>query len=384
VRVLILHSRYLSGDTSGENRVVVDEARLLSEGGHDVEVWTPSPREVEGIGLARTAASAVWSRHAAATVRSMVRRHRAEVVHCHNLLPTLSPAVLGAASDAGAAVVMTLHNYRLMCLPSTFLRDGRVCEDCTGRLPWPGVVHACYRGSLPGSAVVALSLATHRALGSFAHVARFLAVSAFVRDRHIAAGIPPSKILVKSNFAWPSSVREGPGDAFVYLGRLSAEKGVATLLDAWRRDAPGRLLVVGDGPDRSRLEASRPDGVSFLGQVPGDRVSEILRDARALLVPSVWYEAQPRVILEAFAAGVPVAVSRIGGLPDLVVHGADGLVLDPGDTSAWRNGVMTLADDEVSIRMGRAAHERWMGAFSPERALPALEGAYRAAIDSRR
>jgi glycosyltransferase involved in cell wall biosynthesis len=384
VRVLILHSRYLSGDASGENRVVVDEARLLSEGGHDVEQWTPSPREVEGVGLARTAASAVWSRRAAATVRSMVRRHRAEVVHCHNLLPSLSPAVLRAASEAGAAVVMTLHNYRLMCLPSTFLRDGRVCEDCMGRLPWPGVVHACYRGSRPGSAVVALSLATHRALGSFAHVSRFLAVSGFVRDRHIAAGIPSSKILIKSNFAWPSAVREGPGDAFVYLGRLSAEKGVATLLDAWRRDAPGRLLVVGDGPDRSRLEGSRPEGVTFLGHVPGERVGEILRNARALLVPSVWYEAQPRVILEAFAAGIPVAVSRMGGLADLVNHGVDGIVLNPADPSAWREGVATLADDDVAIRMGRAAHDRWRAAFSPERALPALEDAYRAARDGTR
>jgi glycosyltransferase involved in cell wall biosynthesis len=383
VRILILHSRYLSGDASGENRVVVDEARLLAEGGHDVRWWTPSPEDAHGVGLARTAVSAVWARRAAATVRSMVREHRAEIVHCHNLLPTLSPAVLRAASDAGAAVIMTLHNYRLMCLPSTFLRDGRVCEDCLGRWPWPGVVHACYRGSRPGSAVVAASLSAHRALGSFERVSRFLAVSEFVRDRHIAAGLPGSRIDVKSNFAWPSAIRTGPGDAFLYLGRLSEEKGLATLVEAWRRGATGRLTVVGDGPERARLERSAPDGVTFLGQVPADRVGELLRDARALLVPSVWYEAQPRVILEAFAAGVPVAVSRIGGLPDLVDDGVDGLVLPPGDPDAWAAAVHMLGDDEEVTRMGVAAHDRWTEAFSPERALPALEDAYRAALQDR-
>jgi glycosyltransferase involved in cell wall biosynthesis len=383
VRVLILHSRYLSGDASGENRVVEDEAKLLSDGGHDVTRWTPSPDDVRGLGLARTAVSAVWSRRAVAAVRTMVRERRVEIVHCHNLLPTLSPAVLRAADDAGAAVVMTLHNYRLMCLPSTFLRDGRVCEDCLGRLPWPGVVHGCYRDSRAGSAVVATALAAHRTLGSFAKVSRFLAVSPFVRDRHVAAGLPASRIEVKSNFSWPSRTREGPGGTFLYLGRISAEKGLATLLEAWHRGASGRLLVVGDGPERASLERTAPDGVTFLGQVSADRVGALLLGARAVLVPSVWYEAQPRVILESFAAGIPVAVSRIGGLPDLVEDGVTGLVLTPGDPDAWAAGIRTLANDEVVTRMGNAARDRWAEAYSPARALPALEHAYRTAIRDR-
>src|SRR6266542_3467876 len=326
MRVLILHSRYLSGDASGENRVVEDEARLLAEGGHQVEVWQASPERVTGLGLVGTAAGAVWSRTAVSQVRRKVREIGAEVVHCHNLFPVLSPAVPRAAADAGAAPVMTLHNYRLMCLPSTFLRDGRVCEDCLGRLPWPGVVHRCYRGSLLGSATVAASLSMHRALNTFRHVALYLAVSEFVRRKYIEAGFPPERLRVKSNFAWPVPKREGPGHHFLFLGRLSPEKGIHTLLRAWKR-VPAKLVIVGDGPDAESLRASAPPNVEFTGLVQPSRVTEFLGGARAVLLPSVVYEAQPRVVLEAYAAGVPVAANRIGGLPDLIADGESGLLV---------------------------------------------------------
>ena len=177
VRILILHSRYLSGPASGENAVVRDEAKLLSDGGHQVEVWEPSPDGVSGMDLLKTGFQAVWSRKSIDRVSRMIGDMRAEIVHCHNLFPTLSPAVISAAAGRGAAPIMTLHNYRLMCPPSTFLRDGRICEDCLGRAPWPGVVHRCYRDSLPGSAALALSLSTHRTLGTFDRVALFLCVS---------------------------------------------------------------------------------------------------------------------------------------------------------------------------------------------------------------
>ncbi len=379
MRVLILHSRYLSGDASGENRVVEDEARLLAEGGHQVEVWQASPERVTGLGLVGTAAGAVWSRTAVSQVRRKVREIGAEVVHCHNLFPVLSPAVLRAAADAGAAPVMTLHNYRLMCLPSTFLRDGRVCEDCLGRLPWPGVVHRCYRGSLLGSATVAASLSMHRALNTFRHVALYLAVSEFVRRKYIEAGFPPERLRVKSNFAWPVPKREGPGHHFLFLGRLSPEKGVHTLLRAWKR-VPSKLVVVGDGPDAASLRASAPPNVEFTGSLPPPQVLDFLRGARVLLMPSLWYEAQPRVILEAFAAGVPVAASRIGGLPDLIASGESGLLVSPHEPVEWAAAAERLLDDEESIRLGEGAYQLWKERYSPAQGLQELEDSYRDAL----
>jgi glycosyltransferase involved in cell wall biosynthesis len=380
VRILILHSRYLSGAVSGENRVVDDEARLLIEGGHQVDVWDPAPVNAHGLRLMGAAARAIWSTDATARVRGLIRRSKAEIVHCHNLFPLLSPAVLRAASGEGAAVVMTLHNYRLLCLPATFIRDGRVCEDCLGRTPWPGVVHACYRDSTLGSAALATSLSLHNAFHTFDRVTKYLAVSDFVRRKYVEAGWPDDRIEVKSNFAWKSPRREGPGRYFLYLGRLSPEKGVATLLSAWRRSS-ARLLVVGDGPAAGALKADPPPNVEFRPTVLPAEVPALIREARALLLPSVCYEAQPRVILEAFAAGVPVLASDLGALPEAVPPDS-GLLAPPGDADAWSDAVERLLDDPESERLGQGAWRRWRDRYSPERALQNLEDAYRRAVAS--
>ena len=380
MRILILHSRYLSGAASGENRVVEDEARVLTDGGHQVDVWDPTPNDVHGPHLMATAWRAIWSRDATARVRSLIRRSKVEIVHCHNLFPSLSPAVLRAASDEGATVVMTLHNYRLLCLPATFIRDGRVCEDCLGRTPWPGVLHACYRGSILGSAALATSLTVHTSFHTFDRVTRYLAVSGFVRRKYVEAGWPENRIEVKSNFAWESPRREGPGRYFLYLGRLSTEKGVATLLDAWRRSS-ARLLVVGDGAIAGALRAAAPANVEFRPTVSPAEVPNLIREARAVLLPSVCYEAQPRVILEAYAAGVPVLASNLGALPEAI--GPDsGLLVPPGDADAWSDAVARLRDDRESERLGQGAWQRWRDRFSPGRALADLEDVYRRAVSS--
>lgn len=384
MRVLILHSRYMSGQVSGENRVVQDEARLLRDAGHSVWLWSPSP-EVKGrVAMARLAASAVWSADAASKVRRGVANRGIEVVHVHNLFPRLSPAVLRAADDAGAATLVTLHNFRLMCLPANFLRKGEVCEDCLGHVPWRGVVHRCYRSSTLGSATLAASLSVHRAAGTLDRVTRFLAVSEFVRCKHVDAGISPERIAVKPNFAWPAEPRVGPGQYFLYIGRLSAEKGVDLLLRAWAEGGIGvPLKIVGDGPEGEALRASAPAGVEFLGEVPPERVPRVLAGARAMLVPSRWYEAAPRSITEAYAVGVPVLASDIGALPEAVRVGRSGYLAPPDDAAAWAELAIRLTDDRESEKLGAGAREVWNQEFTPERAMRSLEAAYRTAIDER-
>jgi glycosyltransferase involved in cell wall biosynthesis len=378
MRVLILHSRYRSGHASGENSVVDDEARLLASGGHHVSLLAVSPTAVSGAGVVGTAAGAVWSPRAVARVSRKIRETGAEIVHCHNLFPTLSPAVLRASAERGAAPVMTLHNYRLMCLPSTFLRDGRVCEDCMGRPPWPGVLHHCYRGSMPGSAALAASLSTHRMFRTFDRVALYLPVSEFVRRKYIEGGFAPDRLRTKSNFTWPAPRRAGAGDHFLFLGRLSSEKGLQTLLEGWSRTS-ARLLVVGDGPDADRLRSDAPDNVEFVGSVPRGEVEGYVRGARAVLLPSRWYEAQPRVVLEAYASGVAVLASRIGALPELVADDTSGLLVPPDDALAWIRAVERLRDDAESVRLGEGAYRLWRERYSPDRGLENLEMAYRLA-----
>lgn len=378
MRIAILHSRYLSGAASGENRAVEDDIQLLRKAGHEVRSWTPSPDATNGVG-ARAGLDAVWSAKAVSEVRALVGRWGAEIVHFHNLFPLVSPAAVREADVKGAGVVMTLHNYRLMCLPASFLRDGRPCEDCLGRVPWRGVVHRCYRGSSLASAALATSLVAHRGLGTFDRVNVFLAVSDFVRTKHIEAGFAADRLRVARQFAWPTTRRQGPGKYFLYLGRLAQNKGAATLMQAWS-ERLGRLLVVGDGPQMAHLRSVAPSGVEFRGLVPGEAVPGLLRGARALLVPSLVYDAAPRAVAEAYAAGVPVLASRIGGLPEVVREDESGMLIEPGAPREWAAAVGRLADDGVAIRLGAGAHRLWSERHRPEQSLARLESAYRAAL----
>lgn len=380
MRILILHSRYRSGSVSGENRVVDDEARLLSDAGHEVEMFAPGVGDPSGVELLRTGARVVWSRRAAAEVRHRVQRLRPEIVHCHNLFPALSPAVLRGIGGR-AALVMTLHNYRLHCLPGVFFRDGRICEDCRGRrVAWPGVLHACYQGSVAASLALGTSLALHGALDTFGRVDLFLAISDFVRQKHIQGGLSPERILVKPHFVWPQERRQGPGRHYLFLGRLSPEKGAGTILKAWR-SVDAKLIVAGDGPQATYLRSIAPPNVEFTSSVSPARAGELVRSARAVLVPSVAFEGAGRVVLEASASAVPVLASEIGALPEAIEDGVTGRLLPPGDPASWAAAVRALVDDHESERMGRAALQLWSERYSPEQGLARLEEAYSAALE---
>jgi predicted ATP-grasp superfamily ATP-dependent carboligase len=272
---------------------------------------------------------------------------------------------------------MTLHNYRLLCLPATFLRDGHVCEDCLGRVPWRGVVHRCYRSSAPASATLATSLVFHRSTGSFRRVQLFLAVADFVRDKHVQAGLPRERIRVKPNFVPAQRARVGPGDYFLYLGRLSPEKGITTLLAA-ARPAHARLLLAGDGTERGRAAAQA--GIETLGAVPAGRVPDLLAGARALVFPTRCYEGAPLAVLEAYAAGVPVLASRIGAARELVEDGTSGLLVQPDDPSAWTAAMARLCDDAEALRLGEGARRLWQERYTAERGLASLEDAYQEAL----
>jgi glycosyltransferase involved in cell wall biosynthesis len=383
VRILIVHSRYRSGPASGENQVVSDEVRLLEEAGHDVAVLDPVSEDERGLQLLRAAKDVVWSSGSARDVRNLLRFHSPDVVHYHNVLTGLSPTVLRAAQKEKIPAVMTLHNYRLMCLPGTFLRAGHACELCSGKVPWPGVRFSCYRGSKGASGVLATSLVLHRRIGSFEAIDRYLAVSDFLRSKHIEGGVQPERIEVKPNFTWRVPKTEGVGDYFLFLGRLAPEKGVDTLMDAWKGLSETKLLVAGDGPNRQELRQKAPSSVEFLGTVHHEEVSSLLAGARALLVPSIWYEGAPRSILEAYSAGVPVLASRIGALPEVVDDHVSGHLVPPGDAGAWRDAIEMMSDPALAKRLGEGALSIYERLYTPEEGLARLERVYAEVIGDR-
>jgi glycosyltransferase involved in cell wall biosynthesis len=330
--------------------------------------------------LAAAGLRSIWSARAANRVRQLLRVRPVDVVHVHNLFPMLSPSVLQVTEAEGVATVATLHNYRLLCLPATFLRQGHPCEDCLGRTPWPGVLHKCYRSSSAASAALATSLSFHRALGTFRGVALYLAVSEFLRAKHLQAGFPRARIIVKPNFAWSTERRNGPGRYFLYLGRLSEEKGLKMLLQAWEEVA-APLVVAGEGPDSRYLRSVASDNVRWLGLVNSERARELVRAARALILPSISYEGAPRSIPEAYAAGVPVIASRFGGIPELVQESNSGVLVPAGDIEALRLAVSRLLDNRESLRLGEGAFRLWLKRLTPEQGLQALEKSYATAME---
>jgi glycosyltransferase involved in cell wall biosynthesis len=363
---------------SGENKVVDDQVRLLREAGHDVARFSPAPTGLGGLELARTGARSIWNHSATQQVSRIVRDQEIEVVHVHNLFPELSPAVIRAARSEGASVVMTLHNYRLSCLPATLLREGEICELCVGGSLANGVRYHCYRDSFAASAALAAALTTHRVLRTFDSISLFIAPSSFVAAKHAEMGIDPDRIRVVPHFAWPSEVGAGPRNYFLYLGRLSKEKGVDVLLSAWR-GSTSPLLVAGDGPDREELVSMAPPSVEFIGQVESGQVPSLLSGARALIVPSIWYETFGLVIAEAAAAGVPTIASSIGALAEVVAHEVSGLLIPPGDTLALRRAVDRLLDESERTRLSSGAVNRWRLRYSPEVTVSGLESVYREA-----
>ncbi len=181
------------------------------------------------------------------------------------------------------------------------------------------------------------------------------------------------------NFSWPLPTRQGPGESFLYLGRLVAEKGISDLLEAWRElEAP--LTVAGGGPMRAQLDRSAVAGVRFTGPLTAAQVAEAVSRARAVIVPSAWLEPGSRAVVEAASAGVPAVASRVGGLPELVQDGVTGLLVEPGDPGDLADAVTRLLEDGTSERLGSAAAGRWREQFSPEVRLTELQRAYARAM----
>jgi len=357
--VLLSHNHYQQ--PGGEDQVFAAEGDLLEKRGHQVLRYTAHNDRIARMSRLALAKTTVWNSEAYREVRALIRRERPQVAHFHNTFPLISPAAYHAARAEGVPVVQTLHNYRLLCPNALFFREGRVCEDCLGKtVPWPGVVHACYRESRTASGTVAAMLTAHRVRGTWKETPDvYVALTEFARQKFIQGGLPAEKIVVKPNFlSHDPGAGEGRGDYFLFVGRLSREKGVDTLLSAWERLGKGfRLKVVGDGPLAPEVAraAERISGVEWLGRQTGDQVLGLMKDARALLFPSVWYEGFPMVFVEAYAVGLPMIASDLGSMSSLVDPGRTGLHFHPSDSRDLASQVEWASRNPEKLGRMRAA-----------------------------
>ena len=365
MRVVLIHNAYQH--CGGEDSVVRAEIALLRSHGHEVATYFRSNDDVANISSVAVAAQTLWSTRTTHELSALTRTFNPDLIHVHNTLPLISPSIYWTAARAGVPVVQTLHNFRLMCLGALYLREGKVCEDCVGHLPWRGVVRKCYRGSGAASAVLAGMLTLHRGLGTYQNkVSRYIALNDFCRNKFIEGGLPADRIAVKPNFVDAPVTEDVTRRGLLFVGRLSVEKGVGTLASAVLLLLDAQLRVAGDGPQSSLLDGVK--GVTRLGALSGGAVMHEMNGAIALVISSIWYENFPRTIVEAFAAGLPVIASRIGALAELVSEGETGLLFEPGsaqdlaDKMAW-----ALAHPAQMGEMGRKARAKYEAEFTSER-----------------
>ena len=385
MRILVVHNYYQQA--GGEDRVYLEETDLLESRGHKVVRYTLHNERVAATNPVALTKKTFWSSEAYGDLDGILRRERPDVAHFHNTFPLVSPAGYYAAKAAGVPVVQTLHNYRLLCPNALFYRDGGPCEDCMGKpVPWPGTLHACYRGSRAASAVVTAMLSAHRAARTWTRaVDIYIALTEFARRKFVEGGLPAEKIIVKPNFVRPDlGVGDGGGGFALFVGRLSPEKGVDTLLKAWEHIADGvALKIIGDGPlaGRVRSAADRMPGVEFLGHRPIEEVRASMKEAGVLVFPSEWYETFGRVAAESFAAGTPVVAANIGAVAEMVDDGRTGLRFRPKDAGHLARQVeRVLSRPEQRARMRREARAEFEAKYAAERNYGMLMEIYESAL----
>ncbi len=317
LRILLAHNYYQL--PSGEDECFRAECEILRRAGHEVATYERRSTDVANDPLSwiRTAPQAIWSRQSYRDLSKLCRTFRPDVAHFHNTFPLISTSGWQACKEAGVPVVQTLHNYRLLCSRAHLFRAGSPCHDCVGRtVAWPAVAHRCYRDSAAASALTASMLAWQKLTKASHLVDRFIALTDFARDVFVDSGIDADRIVVKPNFLIdPPPLRKGSGSYALFLGRMSEEKGLRVLMDAWAGlDIP--LVLAGTGPlaDEVRAWAADRSDITVHGWVDRNQVHALLANARFLVFPSIWYEGMPMVILEAIAAGVPVVASDVGGI----------------------------------------------------------------------
>lgn len=353
--VLMVHNYYQ--ERGGEDLSFEAERRALEHAGVTVHTYIDTNHRVESLGALRTGLRCIWSGEAHRDIKRIIRETRPQLMHVQNSFPLISPSIYYAARSAGVPIVQSIRNYRLLCPSAIFYRDNHVCEDCMGkRISWPGIQHACYRGSRAGTASIAAMQTIHGILGSWNQkVDHFISLSEFGRQKLIEGGLPAERISVKPNFVFPDP---GPSDEerefILFVGRLSEEKGIETMIKAWEmihHDVP--LVIAGRGPSSDIVEdaADRLSGVTWLGGQTIDAIYDLMGRARAILFPSEWYETFGRVVIEAYSRSTPAIASNLGAITELVLPGETGLLFEPGNPRSLADAATRMWSDPDAARV---------------------------------
>jgi glycosyltransferase involved in cell wall biosynthesis len=318
-----------------------------------------------------------------------VQRHRPQVIHFHNTFPLISPGSYYAKGNKGPVVIQTLHNFRLLCPGALFLRNGYVCERCLFKIvPWPGAFKACYRKSYLASVCIVAMITLHKLLRTWQNkIDCYIALTEFAKDKFIQGGIPSDKIVVKPNFVSPDPGSINHKDNYaLFVGRLSNEKGIITLLKAWKHIGPVSLKIVGYGPIEEQVKKiiTRDNlySIEFLGKLNRNHIINLMKRAIFLLFPSKWYEGFPNTLVEAFACGLPVIASKLGSMAEIVEDGVTGLLFEAGNPVDLADKINWLIEHPDNCHhMGKNARQVFLEKYTAEKNYETLMNIYKKSIN---
>ncbi|MEC0180270.1 glycosyltransferase family 4 protein [Paenibacillus peoriae] len=391
-KVLIIHNFYQQ--SGGEDKVVEQESAMLRSRGIETEHYYVHNDSIQSKGLAnmaKLAVEAAWSLPEFKRIQKLLLQVKPDVVHVHNFFPVISPSVYHACERLGIPVVQTLHNYRLICPAATFMRGNEVCEKCLHGTLLHSIRHGCYRGSPLQTIPVAAMIKFNELIGTWQHkVSRYIALTEFARDKFAESGIPLDRISVKPNFIHLKTVeaKYDPNDRYLlFVGRISREKGVRNLLQAWSglEDRAGlRLVIIGDGPEKAELTAAYPqEDIRFLGQQDADTVLDCMSRAMYVMVPSIWYEGFPMTIVESYSVGTPVLCSRIGALEEVVEDGVTGFHFQHDDLENLKTVIRRAVAYESYAAMRQQVSAIYTACYTEEVNVKQLMAIYNKAMEER-
>lgn len=387
MKILIVHNYYL--EPGGEDVAYNAEASLLEINGHDCKKLTESNKRVHLLKKYRLVIDAIWSKIWYKRIEENISHFQPAIAHFHNTFPLISPSVFYACNKNHVLVIQTLHNYRLICPSAMLLRDDTICEKCVNKkFAWPSIIYRCYHNSRTQTLAIALMLYLHKIVYTFCNkIDYFICLSEFSRNKFIQAGFRNDKLLIKPNFiSNDPGQRQCNGDYFLFVGRLSREKGILLLIEAAHLlDCP--IIVIGNGALERNLKKNNTmkKNIKIIGNVPHEEVYKYLKKARALVAPSICYENFPLVLIEAYSCGVPVIAARLGAHAEIVKDRKTGLLFDAGNAAdlkvkmewAWNHPT------EMSL-MGKAARREYEEKYTAEKNYQLLMEIYQKAIENHR
>lgn len=379
----------------GETKVVKNEKRLLVEKGHKVLQFLDSNKRIDdfnALDKIKFIKNVFYSKESYNNLHNIIIKFKPDVIHIHNVFPLISPSVYYCAKDDNVPVVQTIHNFRFLCPNGLFLRNGQVCELCKNGNYTPAVRYGCYKNSYFFSGLYAAIIKYHRMHNTFYDkIDTLVALSEFSKRKLIEGGFDHRKIVVKPNFLLQSGIENNFNrklDYFIFIGRLSKEKGIYNLVEAVRNFTKQKLKIIGNGEEleiiKNVINTNKLNNIELLGFIDGPRKYKLLTEAKALIFPSIWYENFPMTILEAYSMGTPVIASNIGSLPEIVQDKKTGLLFNSGDPEDLANKIEWAWNHPREMAdMGKKALKEFELKYTAEKNYQMLMDIYLKAIENK-